>query len=720
MQRSWARLGGLIRLSFRARLTLAFGVLLALLVCIALSAVAALTQGHRDARRLLDQTAYKLWLASDIKAQILLQGALVSRYLSATSDAEMAQIAALIDPAAAEFDRQLALLSQISSGPAADLLARLAALSRHGADLRVQALDLSRQNSNGRAAILSTNEMPGVRARVLTALDALAAQDPRSAVQLAATGIAADTNGIAADQKNALLTPEAGFILRHMAAAEQGRAQIARHLAQLHLLLPDPAQTARLDEAMRAFAALDARIEALIRANTNTHAADLQRGGLADVQAQMLDLVAGMSGLAQTELAHAADQAVGDVASARLALILMTDGALALGILMALALRSGLGQGLEEVATAAERLAEGTEDGALELNLSRIRGGTAGRIGVALSRLAAVQRDIVELAQRIASEDLSARRLRRCEGDALGLALETMVLALADAAADRTRSHVEARALASRLHAAVAAAKVDADQVVEGGMTVTAALDRLAEVAAQPETVPVQASDLLQHLRHDSQTAQSVLRTALQDLRPVLRPAAQLRSFAQKADVLSTSAAVEATRAGVHGLEFAIVAAELRHLADRSLNAAQASAAQVEALTASLRQVLTHIEALPAGVERAWTEMAQALRVARPGLPLAADCAQALRHQGLTRLRSLTALAQAEARAAELLALLPSMTGDTAAQTPPKTRPEADPPEDTRVFTSRRPQSGLSDPGAPAAAKVLAFSSRTRPAAVWL
>ena len=164
---------------------------------------------------------------------------------------------------------------------------------------------------------------------------------------------------------------------------------------------------------------------------------------------------------------------------ARQSLVLLADAIMALGLFLALLLCTALGRGLEKITEAAERLAAGQDPG-LDFPDEPDRPGIAGRLAVALIRQAAVQRDIINLAESIGSGDLPAHPLRRCAEDPLGTALESMVLALTDMKTDRRLIAAEAREEVLRLGTAIKAAKADARQVSDGFEPAIATLDRLA------------------------------------------------------------------------------------------------------------------------------------------------------------------------------------------------------------------------------------------------
>lgn len=128
-------------------------------------------------------------------------------------------------------------------------------------------------------------------------------------------------------------------------------------------------------------------------------------------------------------------------------------------------------------------------------------------------------------------------------------------------------------------------------------------MERLCRLAEQV----LEASSGAQALVEDSSQAITVLEERSRDIGRVV---AQVDDFAEQTDLLALNAAIEAARAGEHGLGFAVVAEEVRRLAESSAQAAAEIAALSQQMISDTRQAVQDMEEVRQAVERT-TQLAQ-------------------------------------------------------------------------------------------------------------
>ncbi len=146
-----------------------------------------------------------------------------------------------------------------------------------------------------------------------------------------------------------------------------------------------------------------------------------------------------------------------------------------------------------------------------------------------------------------------------------------------------------------------------------------------------------QLGDLSGHVLAASNRAQELVRTCAEGIhaleehsRSIGRFVEQLERFAEQTDLLALNAAIEAARAGGHGLGFAIVADEVRRLAESSAHAAGEIAAISRQIISETGEAAQQMEEARAAVEYT-TRLAEGVSAVstgadeRPGGPTGAS-----------------------------------------------------------------------------------------------
>lgn len=150
---------------------------------------------------------------------------------------------------------------------------------------------------------------------------------------------------------------------------------------------------------------------------------------------------------------------------------------------------------------------------------------------------------------------------------------------LADSAAEQAQAVAQATAT-------VEEAQVIAQQSVEQAQTVTGNAQRTVQISmAGHESVQETVNGMAQIKSRVAGIAQTISDLSLQTQR-IHAVIATVSEIASRSDILALNAAVEAARAGEYGREFAVVAGEVRSLAEQSHKAAE----QVWAILESIRQ----------------------------------------------------------------------------------------------------------------------------------
>ncbi|MEM7056881.1 MAG: nitrate- and nitrite sensing domain-containing protein [Pseudomonadota bacterium] len=213
--------------------------------------------------------------------------------------------------------------------------------------------------------------------------------------------------------------------------------------------------------------------------------------------------------------------------------------------------------------------------------------GEIGQILTDVERVTDYLSRVAESADRIAGGDLTAEVMPVSEYDRLSMSFQIMAVSL-NKALDHARGSANAVLkesidldTASQEIAAVSQQQSTAAHLASSAVEeITANLTRTAENAQE-------TNDLAQKASKEAQESASSVVHASEAMKSIAEKILVIQEIARQTDLLALNAAVEAARAGDHGTGFAVVAAEVRKLAERS----QIAAEEISELSASTLDV---------------------------------------------------------------------------------------------------------------------------------
>ncbi|ERI54207.1 chemotaxis protein [Pseudomonas sp. EGD-AK9] len=383
-----------------------------------------------------------------------------------------------------------------------------------------------------------------------------------------------------------------------LAPLNEGERSFQQHLAQLRRLTADnPKQQQRLSqlqalhdqweredihgnvELRRQVVAGAQSMEAVIAqisAGRDKAKMDAMRQLLADLQAEENGL------LAQRNLAMQAAK------SSSLA-ILLSGGLIAavLAISVAFALSRSIAGRLQPVVDVARSIAEGRLD-------TRIERAGRDEIGVLLDAFATMQERLREMIGQIrsgAEQLVGAAQNISSAASQLSVSTQEQSHAASSMAATVEELTVSINHVADNANEAHSLSSESGRQSSEGGTVIQHTLSSMQRIADTVQGAAAQIGELGQH----SDQISSIVNV--------------IKAIADQTNLLALNAAIEAARAGEQGRGFAVVADEVRLLAQRTANSTQEIAEMIKKIQNGTRNAVGNMEVgvqqVSSGVEQA-------------------------------------------------------------------------------------------------------------------
>ncbi len=299
-------------------------------------------------------------------------------------------------------------------------------------------------------------------------------------------------------------------------------------------------------------------------------------------------------------------------------MIAMTAGVMIVGVLGIILYRSVM-RPLTAMTDAMSRVARSLDF------TERVEQSSQDEVGAAVAAfnrlLASMQESLRDITHSMASLTQATSQLREASQDIQHVSTQTSESSAAVAATVQTVT-VNISDVAQRTEDAERLARQSGDQARQGGETIRSSIDQIRAIS---ETVHTAAEDI------------DALRTQIGSISSVV---SVITDVAEQTNLLALNAAIEAARAGEQGRGFAVVADEVRKLAERTAHSTQQISGLIQEIQQSasvavgtMQQVVTRVES---GVDTASDAIAALSSIQGSSshvLTTVSDIAGSIRHQ---------------------------------------------------------------------------------------
>jgi methyl-accepting chemotaxis protein len=277
--------------------------------------------------------------------------------------------------------------------------------------------------------------------------------------------------------------------------------------------------------------------------------------------------------------------------------------ALLLSIGMVLFLNRVIAAPLREISDVAEQISSGD----LSVKVPDVkRKDEVGKLAQAFNRMTTSLAGIAEITKQIAAGDLTAKVVPQSDRDVMGNALATMIKGLqeinkeikdgvdvlASSASEILASTTQSASGAAETATAVTETTTTVEEVKQTALVssqkakyVSESSQKAAQISQNGKKSVEETIEGMSRIKEQMETiAESIVRLSEQS-QAIGEIIASVNDLAEQSNLLAVNAAIEAARAGEQGMGFAVVAQEVKSLAEQSKQA-----------TAQVRNILTDIQ----------------------------------------------------------------------------------------------------------------------------
>lgn len=191
--------------------------------------------------------------------------------------------------------------------------------------------------------------------------------------------------------------------------------------------------------------------------------------------------------------------------------------------------------------------------------------------------------EVIEVTEEIAGGNLRVKVQERSSQDKLTKALNHMLMSLTQLVVMAKRAASNVASGSQQLSSSAEAMSQGASEQASVTEEVSSSMEQMVANIRQNSENAFQTDKIAQQASEDAGVGRDAVTRTVEAMRDIADKTVIIQEIARQTNLLALNAAIEAARAGDHGKSFAVVAAEVRKLAERS----QKAASQISELTST-------------------------------------------------------------------------------------------------------------------------------------